>query len=1064
MIHKIHGKYLLQELFTYISENKKLKLIRNNKHFIKKLDITIDDFKINYFHKKIKEYDDDILLYINDYYIEFCKDFSSIIENKEELRTLFFNSLSKNNNFDLNILDEDFDYIFKNQYFKKKIRINIEGLSIDLFKNIKLLLIKNNKLTDKAIKIFKDIFILFSTNGRMNKIQYTQFVNFMMNIQIDENCKYIKNFFSKYDLDNDGLLSFVEFSNFYLHSIKNKIDTVWKHLYFLGYNNLLEKNNKIDYSYILNHQEEFEISTYTNIMKISKEKIYKLSLFNYIDKIFLQYFNNNQLFKYLKILDISNYNLNQIINLNITCPNIEELNLKVIENNLAYNINEFNNIFPNMKVFNIFIEINFNLFSLLRILKYSKIENLKIYIEQDDNYKIDSKILLKNIKNLEIKGYNINNFLCHFFNNIELPNLQKYIINIDINKINNINFISNNNDYNIVNQFIIDILDKKKFILKRFFSLPNKLKSIKHLELYFQLFSFVYKNKEGKNYLFKFNINNKNEFKQYYYNIDLSIDANEIITYKKIDIKGTNYENKENIKEIIEKEDINLCDIYFNLNFNQYFIKSFKNLKTIYCEDEISISNLNKLLNQNLDNLKYINLTIGDISNNFYILSKLIKNPNLKSIILRLHSNIFNNKNIINLFKFIENSKKLRVINITQNGNKKHDISLKTILEQFPNLEKKKCYFDEFIIGNEILVSKKKCILTYKINKDDLNNKIKLLGSENKEISNKCILYLKNKEINGINYEFFREGNYKFKLIFNEYLINMSFMYSNCSSLTSLNLSNFNTNNVNNMSSMFSNCSSLTSLNLSNFNTNNVEDMSSMFYYCSSLTSLNLSNFNTNNVNNMCCMFFKCTSLTSLNLSNFNTNNVKDMSDMFYYCSSLTSLNLSNFNTNNVKDMRCMFCHCSLLTSLNLSNFNTNKVEDMSLIFNYCSSLTSLNLSNFNTNNVNNMGSMFCNCSSLTSLNLSNFNTNKVKYMNHMFCNCSSLTSLNLSNFNTNNVQHMDNMFSNCSSLTSLNLSNFNTNNVEDMREMLYGLKNDCKIFSNDINIKREKDYFGIVN
>ena len=50
--------------------------------------------------------------------------------------------------------------------------------------------------------------------------------------------------------------------------------------------------------------------------------------------------------------------------------------------------------------------------------------------------------------------------------------------------------------------------------------------------------------------------------------------------------------------------------------------------------------------------------------------------------------------------------------------------------------------------------------------------------------------------------------------------------------------------------------------------------MSCIFSYCSSLTSLNLSNFNT--VNNMSCMFSYCSSLTSLNLSNFNTH--KDMS------------------------------------------------------------------------------------------------------------------------------------------------------------------------------------------
>ena len=50
-------------------------------------------------------------------------------------------------------------------------------------------------------------------------------------------------------------------------------------------------------------------------------------------------------------------------------------------------------------------------------------------------------------------------------------------------------------------------------------------------------------------------------------------------------------------------------------------------------------------------------------------------------------------------------------------------------------------------------------------------------------------------------------------------------MFEFCSSLTSLNLSNFNTSNVVDMESMFSNCGSLTSLDLSNFKTSNVVDM-----------------------------------------------------------------------------------------------------------------------------------------------------------------------------------------------------------------------------------------------
>ncbi len=55
-------------------------------------------------------------------------------------------------------------------------------------------------------------------------------------------------------------------------------------------------------------------------------------------------------------------------------------------------------------------------------------------------------------------------------------------------------------------------------------------------------------------------------------------------------------------------------------------------------------------------------------------------------------------------------------------------------------------------------------------------------------------------------------------------------MFSNCSSLTSLNLSKFDINNVINMNNMFSECTSLTSLNLSNFRFDNKIDMKNMFY------------------------------------------------------------------------------------------------------------------------------------------------------------------------------------------------------------------------------------------
>ena len=44
-----------------------------------------------------------------------------------------------------------------------------------------------------------------------------------------------------------------------------------------------------------------------------------------------------------------------------------------------------------------------------------------------------------------------------------------------------------------------------------------------------------------------------------------------------------------------------------------------------------------------------------------------------------------------------------------------------------------------------------------------------------------------------------------------------------------------------NMGSMFSGCSSLISLDVSNFNTSNVTEMSGMFDNCKNLTSFNVS-------------------------------------------------------------------------------------------------------------------------------------------------------------------------------------------------------------------------------
>ena len=63
---------------------------------------------------------------------------------------------------------------------------------------------------------------------------------------------------------------------------------------------------------------------------------------------------------------------------------------------------------------------------------------------------------------------------------------------------------------------------------------------------------------------------------------------------------------------------------------------------------------------------------------------------------------------------------------------------------------------------------------------------------------------------------------------------------------------------------MFNGCSSLQSLDLSNFDASNVTNMSGMFICCSSLQSLDLSNFDTSKVTKMSGMFASCTNLNNI--------------------------------------------------------------------------------------------------------------------------------------------------------------------------------------------------------
>lgn len=83
-------------------------------------------------------------------------------------------------------------------------------------------------------------------------------------------------------------------------------------------------------------------------------------------------------------------------------------------------------------------------------------------------------------------------------------------------------------------------------------------------------------------------------------------------------------------------------------------------------------------------------------------------------------------------------------------------------------------------------------------------------------------------------------GNWSIPVAVFEGITSTKYMFSECGSITSLDLSNFDTRNVTDMGAMFIHCSGLTSLDLSGWDTSNVTDMDSMFFDCLYLETIRM--------------------------------------------------------------------------------------------------------------------------------------------------------------------------------------------------------------------------------
>lgn len=312
---------------------------------------------------------------------------------------------------------------------------------------------------------------------------------------------------------------------------------------------------------------------------------------------------------------------------------------------------------------------------------------------------------------------------------------------------------------------------------------------------------------------------------------------------------------------------------------------------------------------------------------------------------------------------------------------------------------------------------------------------------------------------------------------------NISAIFYNCSKLTEINLSGWNTQFTTDMSYMFQGCTSLVKVEIPRLPMDNVTTLYQMFRGCTSLTSVNMKYCNTPRVSDTYCMFYGCTKLTKIDMSNFSISSLKKATMMFYYCPKLSGIIVkkdSDWSTKSF-DSSNMFGSCSSLPNWDSSTVNKQKAYSNgdgkgyltasgSLYYQYDTENTTVHFSNMMLNEnykeweksssslsyqnatkvitddetltlPQNISYLFANCSKLQQCNVSNWDTSEVQDISNCFLECTSLTEIDVSMLDTHNISNMQGMFNFCK-VNLLDLSNWDVSCVTSMDYMFSGASN----------------------
>ena len=290
----------------------------------------------------------------------------------------------------------------------------------------------------------------------------------------------------------------------------------------------------------------------------------------------------------------------------------------------------------------------------------------------------------------------------------------------------------------------------------------------------------------------------------------------------------------------------------------------------------------------------------------------------------------------------------------------------------------------------------------------------------------------------------------------------LSYLFADCTALTTLDLTRLDTRNITNMKGMFSGCTSLKTIYVSEkWNTDKVTNSAQMFEDCNQLVGGQGTTFDAGHIDkeyarldggtdspgyftgpvpyavitsDFTLTFYNDGQKNARQGKSYDLNEGEGAPDWAEVRHAVKSVVFDrSFKTARPTTTVLWFEGMSSLESVtNLQYLNTSEVTNMWWMFRGCSALENLDLSSFNTANVTDMRSMFQNCICLKSLNVSSFDTRKVTDMAGMFEGCSELKTIYIGpKWNTEQVSSSENMFYNCTSIVGGQGTTYDANHID---------------------------------